>query len=48
LGPSSSRHRPAIALADLIIAATAEELGADLATGNVRHFPMFPELQPPY
>ena len=48
LGRRWDRHRPGIALADLIIAATAEQLGADLATGNVRHFPMFPTLQPPY
>jgi predicted nucleic acid-binding protein len=47
LGRRWDRHRPGIALADLIIAATAEQLGADLATGNVRHFPMFPDLRPP-
>lgn len=34
--------------ADLAIAATAVLLGARLLTLNVRHFPMFPELQPPY
>ena len=33
---------------DLVIAATAEQLGADLATSNVKHFPMFKRLQPPY
>ncbi len=48
LGRRWDRHRPGIALADLIIAATAEHLGADLATTNVRHFPMFPALAPPY
>ncbi len=34
--------------ADLAIAATAILLGADLLTLNVRHFPMFPDLRPPY
>jgi predicted nucleic acid-binding protein len=33
---------------DLVIAATALELGAMLATANVRHFPMFAGLTPPY
>jgi predicted nucleic acid-binding protein len=32
----------------LVIAATAEQLGLPLATLNVRHFPMFPELEPAY
>lgn len=36
------------ATADLIIAATAQELGADLATSNTRHFPMFAGLRAPY
>jgi hypothetical protein len=34
--------------ADLAIAATALRTGARLLTRNVRHFPMFPELQAPY
>ncbi len=38
----------AIGLADLLIAASAIELGADLATSDVRHYPMFPGLAPPY
>lgn len=33
---------------DLILAATTLELGGSLATLNVRDFPMFPSLQPPY
>lgn len=37
-----------IGLADLVIAATAIELGGTVATLNVRDFPMFPGLQPPY
>jgi predicted nucleic acid-binding protein len=37
-----------IGVVDLIIAATAIELGGVVATLNVRDFPMFPGLQPPY
>jgi predicted nucleic acid-binding protein len=37
-----------LATADLVIAATALEHGLDLATLNVRHFPMFAGLAPPY
>jgi predicted nucleic acid-binding protein len=48
LGRRWDRHRPGIALADLVIAATAEHLDAELATTNVRHFPMLPTLAPPY
>jgi len=48
LGRRWDRHRPGISLADLVIAATAEEVDAELATANVRHFPMFENLQPPY
>lgn len=48
LGRSHRRSHSGLALADLIIAATAEELGLTLATGNVRHYPMFKGLRPPY
>jgi predicted nucleic acid-binding protein len=34
--------------ADYLIAATALGAGADPLTTNVRHFPMFPGLRPPY
>jgi hypothetical protein len=34
--------------ADLAIAATAVLAGARLLTGNVKHFPMFPDLRAPY
>jgi predicted nucleic acid-binding protein len=34
--------------ADLAIAATAIALDAQLLTKNVKHFPMFTELRPPY
>lgn len=37
-----------LAVADLLIAATALELDVPLATANTRHFPMFPRLGPPY
>ena len=30
------------------MAATAQQLGAALVTTNVRDFPMFKDLQPPY
>ncbi len=33
---------------DYLIAATASLLDAPLLTRNVRHFPMIPDLQPPY
>lgn len=41
-----SHHR--IDSADLAIAATAIGTGSRLLTRNVRHFPMFPDLQTPY
>ena len=34
--------------ADLAIAATVQLTGLPLLTKNVRHFPMFPDLRPPY
>lgn len=34
--------------ADLAIAATAIRTGARLLTRNLRHFPMFADLRPPY
>jgi predicted nucleic acid-binding protein len=48
LGRTWSRSHQGIATADLIIAATAEERHHDLATMNLKHFPMIPELRPPY
>jgi predicted nucleic acid-binding protein len=50
-GELGRRHRSShagLALADLLIAATAMELGQPLATSNTRHFPMFRRLRPPY
>ncbi|MGH3563592.1 MAG: PIN domain-containing protein, partial [Mycobacterium sp.] len=37
-----------IGLGDYLIAATADVKGLQLATLNVRHFPMFDGLQPPF
>jgi predicted nucleic acid-binding protein len=37
-----------VGLADGIIAATAQAEGAELKTLNVRHYPMFKGLRPPY
>lgn len=48
LGRHWRRSHPGIGVADLAIAATAEELGATLATRNVKHFPMFKNLRTPY
>ena len=45
------RHRAAhigIGTVDYLLAAAAIELGGIVATSNVRDFPMFPGLQPPY
>jgi predicted nucleic acid-binding protein len=48
LGRRFRRSHQGLATADLVIAATVEELGFELATLNVRHFPMIPGLAPPY
>jgi predicted nucleic acid-binding protein len=40
-------HR-GIGVVDYVIAATAEHLGGELWTRNIKHFPMFPKLVPPY
>lgn len=37
-----------IDVVDFVIAATCEEVGADLMTLNVKHFPMVEELQPAF
>ena len=42
------RSHNRIGLGDYLIAATAEVHGLNLATLNVRHFPMFERLQPPF
>jgi predicted nucleic acid-binding protein len=42
------RSHNKIGLGDYLIAATADVKGLELATLNVRHFPMFERLQPPF
>jgi len=42
------RSHTGIGIADYLVAATALELGAELATLNVKHFPMFDDLRPPF
>jgi len=39
---------PGIALGDYLIAATALTEGLELATLNLRHYPMFPGLARPF
>lgn len=48
LARSYRRSHAAISIADYLIAATALVTGAELATLNVRHFPMFSDLRPPF
>lgn len=42
------RSHAAIGLVDYLIAATAEVHGLELATLNIKHFPMFADLEPPF
>ncbi len=42
------RSHPGVELPDFLIAAGVELLGGMLLTLNVKHFPMFPDLEPPY
>lgn len=42
------RSYGAISVPDYLIAATASSEGLPLATLNVKHFPMFPDLRPPF
>jgi predicted nucleic acid-binding protein len=48
LGRRWRRSHPGIGVPDLVIAATAELLEAQLATKNLKHFPMFEGLRAPY
>lgn len=45
---SYRRSHQGIDVVDYVIAATSEVLGADLLTLNVKHFPMFTRLRPPF
>lgn len=42
------RSHPGIGLGDFLIAATVAVEGLQLATFNIRHFPMFPDLHTPF
>jgi predicted nucleic acid-binding protein len=42
------RSHHGVDLVDYVVAATAELHGAELATLNVKHFPMFERLAPPF
>lgn len=42
------RSHPGIGAVDFLIAAGVERLGARFLTGNIKHFPMFPGLEPAY
>lgn len=42
------RSHAAIGLGDYLVAATAKVQGLELATLNVKHFPMFEKLSPPF
>ena len=42
------RTHPGVDPVDYVIAATTQQLDAALWTRNVKHFPMFPNLAPPY
>ena len=48
LGRRFRRGHAQVGVADLVIAATAARLRIPLATLNVRHFPMFEDLEPAY
>ena len=45
---SYRRSHSGIGLGDYLIAATAKTTGQELATLNVKHFPMFTELDPAF
>jgi predicted nucleic acid-binding protein len=43
-----AKSHPGVDTVDYLLAAAAESLGGELKTLNVKHFPMFPKLQPAY
>jgi len=42
------RSHPGVDVVDYVVAATAQHLGAQLFTKNIKHFPMFAGLSAPY
>jgi len=48
LGRRYLRSHPGIDASDLIVAALKQQLDAELKTTNLKHFPMFKDLKPPY
>jgi predicted nucleic acid-binding protein len=48
LGQRYQHSHQGIEVVDLLLAAASERFGAELLTGNVRHFPMFPEPKPAF
>jgi len=48
LGRRYLASHPGIEVADLIVAALAQHLDAELKTTNLKHFPMFKGLKAPY
>lgn len=48
MGRTYRRSHIGLSTTDLIIAATALELELELKTLNIKHFPMFKNLRPPY
>jgi hypothetical protein len=42
------RSHPGVDTVDYVLAAACDLLGAHLQTMNVKHFPMFPDLEAPY
>ena len=48
LGRKYFRSHPGIDVADLIVAALTTQLGAELKTTNVKHYPMIDGLRAPY
>ncbi len=42
------RSHPGVDTIDYLVAAAALTMGAELWTTNIKHFPMFPDLERPY
>jgi predicted nucleic acid-binding protein len=48
LGRRYRRSHQGLSIVDFLIAGTAQLVDAELATANIRHYPMFAGLTPPY